>query len=73
MRLRVSEPALARPWRVPGGLATACVVAGVPALLAMLAMATAGWLNTAAGVIAALTGPAAYAWFGAAARRGSRR
>jgi len=73
VRLRVSEPALARPWRVPGGLATACVVAGVPALLAMLAMATAGWLNTAAGVIAALTGPAAYAWFGAAARRGSRR
>ena len=73
VRLGVSEPALARPWRVPGGLATAWVVAGVPALLAVLAMATAGWLNTAAGVIAALTGPAAYAGFGAAARRGSRR
>src|SRR5207237_5673809 len=64
VRLRVSAPAMPRPWRVPGGLATAWVVAGVPALLAVLAMATAGWLNTAAGVIAALTGPAAYAGFG---------
>src|SRR5207302_11062059 len=73
VRLRVSEPALARPWRVPGGLATAWVVAGVRALLAVLAVATAGWLNTSAGVSAGLTGPAAYAGFGAAARRGSRR
>ena len=35
------------------------VVAGVPAALSLLAMATAGWLNTLAGVVAALTGPAA--------------
>jgi amino acid transporter len=70
--LRVWEPAMARPWRVPGGLGTALVVAGVPAALSLLAMATAGWLNTAAGVIAALTGPAVYAGV-RAARRGSRR
>jgi amino acid transporter len=71
--LRISEPGLARPWRVPGGLGTAVVVAGVPALLAVLAMATAGWLNTVAGVLAAVTGPIAYGGFAAAARRGSRR
>jgi amino acid transporter len=70
--LRVHEPALARPWRVPGGLGTAAVVAGVPAALSLLAMATAGWLNTLAGVVAALTGPAAWVLLGAA-RRGSRR
>jgi amino acid transporter len=71
--LRVREPALARPWRVPGGMATALLVAVVPAVLALLAMATAGWLNTLAGVVAALTGPVAYAWGRAAARPGSPR
>jgi amino acid transporter len=59
--LRVREPGMARPWRVPGGFGTALVVAGVPAGLSLLAMATAGWLNTLAGVAAALTGPAVYA------------
>jgi amino acid transporter len=59
--LRVREPGMTRPWRVPGGFATALVVAGVPAGLSLLAMATAGWLNTLAGVAAALTGPAVYA------------
>jgi amino acid transporter len=73
LRLRVSEPAMARPWRVPGGFAVAVVVAAVPSSLSLLAMATAGWTNTLAGVIAALTGPAAYAWFGRGARRDSRR
>ena len=73
LALRVREPALARPWRVPGGLATASVVAAVPAALSLLAMATAGWLNTLAGVVAALTGPAAYAWWARSARRDSRR
>jgi amino acid transporter len=70
--LRVHEPGLARPWRVPGGMTTALVVAGVPAALSLLAMATAGWLNTLAGVVAALTGPAAYALV-RAARPGSPR
>jgi amino acid transporter len=73
LALRVREPAMARPWRVPGGIVVAGTVAGVPALLSLLAMATAGWLNTLAGVVAALTGPAAYAWLARAARRDSRR
>ncbi len=58
--LRAREPGMARPWRVPGGIGTALVVAGMPAALSLLAMATAGWLNTLAGVTAALTGPAAW-------------
>jgi amino acid transporter len=67
--LRAREPALARPWRVPGGLAVAATVAVVPAVLCVLAMTTAGWLNTLAGVVAALTGPAAYVGGARAARR----
>lgn len=70
--LRLREPGLARPWRVPGGLGTALVVAAVPAALSLLAMAMAGWLNTLAGVGAALTGPVAYLAI-RAARRGSPR
>ncbi len=65
--LRAAEPGMARPWRVPGGIGTALIVAGVPAALSLLAMATAGWLNTLAGVTAALTGPAA--WLAARASR----
>jgi amino acid transporter len=67
LALRARAPDMARPWRVPGGLGVAVVVAGVPAALALLAMATAGWLNTLAGVGAALTGPAA--WLVVRARR----
>jgi amino acid transporter len=70
--LRVREPGLARPWRVPGGFGIALAVAVVPAGLSLFAMATAGWLNTLAGVIAALTGPAAYS-LARKARLGSRR
>jgi amino acid transporter len=69
VQLRVREPGLARPWRVPGGRGTVLLVAGTPAALSLLAMATAGWLNTLAGVAVALTGPVAYL----AARRGSPR
>ncbi len=58
--LRVADPTLHRPWRVPGGLAIAVLVAAVPAAVSLLAMATAGWTNTVAGVVAALTGPLAY-------------
>lgn len=61
--LRRAEPAMPRPWRVPGGPAGAVAVAGLPALFALAAMATAGWLNTTAGVAAALTGPLAYLLF----------
>jgi amino acid transporter len=58
--LRVSAAGLHRPWRVPGGRAGAIVVVALPAACSLLAMATAGWANTAAGVVAALTGPVAY-------------
>jgi amino acid transporter len=61
--LRRAEPALPRPWRVPGGRAGALAAAGLPALFALAAMAMAGWLNTAAGVVAASTGPVAYLLF----------
>ncbi|MBI2206922.1 MAG: APC family permease [Candidatus Rokubacteria bacterium] len=60
LRLRRAAPDLPRPWRVPGGSAGAVIVAVLPAILALVAMATAGWANTLAGVIAALTGPAAW-------------
>ena len=59
--LRVQEPDLARPWRVPGGFGGAMAVVVFPVLFTLGALATAGWLNTLAGVAAALTGPAAYA------------
>jgi amino acid transporter len=59
--LRVSEPGMPRPWRVPGGWLVAGLVSVLPAGFALLAMATAGWQNTLAGAAAALTGPAAYA------------
>ena len=64
--LRLREPDLPRPWRVGGGVVGMGLVAGLPTVLSLLAMATAGWQNTVAGVIAALTGPAVY-WL--AARR----
>jgi len=49
VRLRVREPGLARRWRVPGGRGTVLLMAGAPAALSLLAMATAGWLNTLVG------------------------
>src|SRR5207247_3240425 len=48
--LRVHEPALPRPWRVPGGFGGAVAVVVFPALFMLAALATAGWLNTLAGV-----------------------
>lgn len=71
--LRLREPDLRRPWRVGGGAAGLWATAALPAACCLLAMATAGWLNTAVGVAAALTGPAAYfAWRDrGSARRGS--
>jgi amino acid transporter len=61
--LRLREPALPRPWRVGGGVAGLWLAAALPSAAALLAMATAGWKNTAAGVLAALTGPVAWAWW----------
>jgi amino acid transporter len=61
VRLRVAQAALPRPWRVPGGTAGMLLAALLPSGLCLLAMATAGWRNTLAGALAALTGPLAYA------------
>jgi amino acid transporter len=69
VQLRRSAPALGRPWRVPAGRAGMIVVTTLPSALALSAMAAAGWRNTIAGVIAALTGPAAWAFV---RRRASR-
>ena len=61
LALRARAPDLRRPWRVPGGWAGAVAVTVTPSAFAMLAMVTAGWANTAAGVLAALTGPLVWA------------
>jgi len=60
--LRLREPHLARPWRVGGGALGLWITALLPSAAAVLAMVTAGWTNTAAGVAAALTGPALWRW-----------
>ncbi len=60
VRLRVAAPDMPRLWRVPGGLSVAVGVAACPAVFCVGAMATAGWMNTIAGVAAATTGPLAY-------------
>ena len=64
-RLRGAAATASRGCRGRGGWAAARAghVAGrgaARALCCLLAMATAGWLNTAVGVAAALTGPLAY-------------
>jgi amino acid transporter len=64
VRLRVTAPDMSRPWRVPGGLHVAIGVVAFPVLFCLGAMATAGWMNTIAGVTAAITGPLAYRLLG---------
>jgi len=59
--LRLREPDLPRPWRVGGGTVGMWATAVLPAGCCLLAMATAGWMNTVVGVLAALTGPLVYA------------
>ncbi len=58
--LRVVAPDLPRPWRVPGGFGGAVVVV-FPTLFMLGALATAGWRNTAAGLVGAVSGPLAWA------------
>jgi amino acid transporter len=69
LRLRRREPGLARPWSVPGGRVGPWIAVVLPSGCALLAMATAGLLNTAVAVAVALTGPLAYLFM---ARRGER-
>ena len=69
LALRARAADLRRPWRVPGGWTGATAVTVPPALFALAAMTTAGWVNTLAGVLAALTGPVVWTL----ARAGSRR
>jgi len=66
--LRLREPGLPRPFRVGGGGAGLWLTAALPSAAGLLAMTTAGWRNTAAGVAAALTGPAAWVWLRRARR-----
>ncbi len=63
LALRVREPTLPRPWRVPGRLPGALLVAALPGLLALLAMVTSGFATAVGGLIAALSGPVAYVAF----------
>jgi amino acid transporter len=60
LALRARAPELLRPWRVPGGWPGALAVTVPPSLFALTAMATAGWANTGAGLLAALSGPLAW-------------
>jgi amino acid transporter len=61
VRLRVGQPDMPRPWRVPGGTTGILAATFLPSGLCVLAMATAGWKNTLVGVVTALTGPLVYA------------
>jgi amino acid transporter len=70
LALRRSAPSMPRPWRMPGGWPAAWLAVLLPSTFALLAMATAGWRNIAAGIAAALTGPAVY---GLVSRAGCRR
>jgi amino acid transporter len=67
--LRLREPELPRPWRVGGGTVGMWLTAALPAAMSLLAMATAGWLNTLVGTAAALTGLVAYRCWAAGAER----
>src|SRR5262252_5765699 len=62
LALRFREPDLARPWRVGGGTLGLWITALLPLAAAVLAMVTAGWKNTVAGVATAVTGPALWCW-----------
>lgn len=58
--LRITEPSLPRPWRVPGGVAGAILITLPPGAMGMAAMLTAGWFNALAGTVGALSGLIAY-------------
>jgi amino acid transporter len=59
--LRIKEPDLERPFRIPARTAGLAVVAGVPTVVAILFLIANGIQVLALGAIAAATGPVAYA------------
>ncbi len=65
VRLRVKEPDLPRPFRVPLGTVGLAVMCAVPITVAVLAMSPFGngWNYFIGGSLAALTGPPAYFLF----------
>ena len=58
--LRIREPDLERPFRIPVGTAGLVVVTGVPTLVAILFLLANGMQTLALGAAAAVTGPPAY-------------
>jgi amino acid transporter len=58
--LRLREPDLARPFRVPVGTPGILLFAGVPTLVGLLLLAVNGFSYLALGSAAAATGPIAY-------------
>jgi len=58
--LRVREPALARPFRIPVGTRGMVAVAGVPTLVALVFLGANRIETLAWGGVAAMTGPLAY-------------
>ncbi len=65
VRLRVKEPDLPRPFRVPVGTLGLTLISAVPICVAVLAMSPFGngWDYFIGGCVAALTGPPAYLIF----------
>jgi len=59
--LRLKEPGLERPFRVPVGVRGLTLVAAVPAAVGLVALVAAGLPYWLAGGAAAATGPVAYA------------
>ena len=59
--LRIKEPGLERPFRIPVGTAGLAVVVAVPTVVAILFLIANGIQVLALGAIAAATGPVAYA------------
>jgi amino acid transporter len=69
--LRMREPGLARPFRIPVGNVGIVVVSGVPTAVAMLFLVANGIEVLAWGAAAAATGPVAYSLLARRGRAGS--
>ncbi len=58
--LRIKEPNLHRPYRIPLGTKGLVAISIPPILIAVLALFTNGWAALLLGVVATLSGPMAY-------------